>query len=64
MKEGDLACAEVHCNIFHLSCHVFKRLLFKAINKDKTANLHTRSLKYGKLENGFLVEVFNKLVRT
>ncbi|KAL4436056.1 hypothetical protein ABPG74_022291 [Tetrahymena malaccensis] len=47
MKEGDLACAEVH-----------------SINKDKTANLHTRSLKYGKLENGFLVEVFNKLVKT
>lgn len=27
-------------------------------------NLHTRSLKYGKLENGLLVEVFNKLIKT
>jgi len=38
--------------------------LYLAINKDKTVNLHTRSLKYGKLTNGLLVEVFNKLIKT
>jgi len=42
----------------------FYLFLYLAINKDKTVNLHTRSLKYGKLTNGLLVEVFNKLIKT
>jgi len=32
------------------------------VNNDRTINLHTRSLKYGKLENGILASVHNKLV--
>lgn len=68
MKEGDLACAEVHCTKDRISSldllNKMIILFLLAVNRDKTVNLHTRSLKYGKLENGFLVEVFNKLVKT
>ena len=38
------------------------KISIAALNNDRTTNLHTRSLKYGKLENGILVSVHNKLV--
>ena len=41
---------------------ILRKQMFKALNNDRTTNLHTRSLKYGKLENGILVSVHNKLV--
>ncbi|KRX10357.1 Nucleic acid-binding, OB-fold [Pseudocohnilembus persalinus] len=34
-----------------------------SFNQDKSINLHTRSLKYGRLENGMLVQVHNKLIK-
>ena len=34
-----------------------------SINNDKSVNLHTRSLKYGRLENGILINVHNKLIK-
>ena len=34
-----------------------------SINNDKTINLHTRSLKYGKLNYGMLVTVDWKLIK-
>ena len=34
-----------------------------SINNDKSVNLHTRSLKYGRLENGILLKVHNKLIK-
>jgi exosome complex component RRP4 len=59
-KETDLITAEVHCKTIHKIYHF--EILIPALNNDRTTNLHTRSLKYGKLENGILVSVHNKLV--
>ncbi len=56
-KENDIVSAEIHCN------HTFDQFNCLALNADKTINLHTRSLKYGKLENGFLKIVNHKLIK-
>lgn len=33
-----------------------------SINNDKSVNLHTRNVKYGKLENGLFVKVNHYLI--
>lgn len=33
-----------------------------AINNDKSVNLHTRGLKYGKIEDGLLIKVNHYLI--
>lgn len=41
-REGELICAEVHCKFLYFHFTI-------ALNNDKTINLHTRNLKYGKV---------------
>ena len=56
-KEGELICAEVHCKkIKHIN------LYFLALNNDKTINLHTRNIKYGKVRNFIFVSILFSLI--
>lgn len=34
-----------------------------SVNQDKSVNLHTRSIKYGRIQNGLLIQVHNNLIK-